>query len=143
MPTMVFLEVESSWVIVERLEVPLQGKRRVNEERLVVVGVVDEVVADLNLTTKAQVLVGVVPQLGFGEDDELTMTIGIFTTPEIDEAREGERLAEVQAPDTRELEAVVGRGVLIALEITLVHQLYRVGLREVGTMTIPGTTEEG
>ena len=75
MPTMVFLEVESSWVIVERLEVPLQGKRRVNEERLVVVGVVDEVVADLNLTTKAQVLVGVVPQLGFGEDDELTMAI--------------------------------------------------------------------
>ena len=109
MPTMVFLEVESSCVIAERLEVPLQGKRRVDEERLVVVGVVDEVVADLNLTTKAQVLVGVVPQLGFGEDDELSMAIGIFTTPEINEAGEGERLAEVQAPDTRELGTVVGR----------------------------------
>ena len=81
MPTMVFLEVESSWVIALRLEVPLQGERRINEERLVVVGVVDEVVADLNLTTKAQVLVGVVPQLGFGEDDELTMAIGIFSDP--------------------------------------------------------------
>ena len=64
MPTMVFLEVESSWVIAERLEVPLQGKRRVDEERLVVVGVVDEVVADLNLATNAQVLVAVVPELG-------------------------------------------------------------------------------
>ena len=44
---------------------------------------------------------------------------------------------------SRELEAVVGRGVLIALEGTLVHQLYRVGLREVATMTIPGTTQKG
>ena len=68
------------------LEIPFKGEGGIDKEGLIIVGIVDEVVADLYLTTKAQMLVTVIPELGLGEDDELTMAISILTTPEINEA---------------------------------------------------------
>lgn len=68
------------------LEIPFKGEGGIDKESLIIVGVVDEVVADLYLTTKAQMFVEVIPELGLGEDDELTMAISILTTPEINEA---------------------------------------------------------
>ena len=87
-----------------RLEVPLHAEGRVDEERLVVVGVVDEVITNLYLGTDAEMLGGIVPQLGLGEYYQLTVTVGLLATPEIDEAREGHILTEVQSPDASELE---------------------------------------
>ena len=111
------------------LEVILEGDCRIDEERLVVVSVIDEVVANLDLATKADVWRHIIPELRLGEDDEHAVTLmtwaPVLTSPEIDEAREGTLvMGEVQAPHTRELETAVGIGVFIALEVLLVHQLY-------------------
>ena len=111
------------------LEIPLKRYGRIDEERLVVISVVDEVVAELYLATEADVLSDIIPELRFGEDDEHAVTLmtwaPVLTAPEIDEAREGTLvMGEVQAPHTRELETTVGIGVFIALEVLLVHQLY-------------------
>ena len=114
-------------------EVPLHSQRGIDKERLVVIGIVDEVVAHLNLGTQAQMVVKVVPELGLGEDNEHTVTImvstPILTTPEVDESGEGALLVgEGQAPDTGQLEAGIGVGVVVALEELLIHELYRPGL---------------
>ena len=72
------------------LEIPLKRYGRIDEERLVVVSVVDEVVAELNLATEADVLSDIIPELRFGEDDEHTVALmtwaPVLTSPEIDEA---------------------------------------------------------
>ena len=111
------------------LEIPLKRYGRIDEERLVVVSVVDEVVAEFNLATEADVLSDIIPELRFCEDDEHAVALmtwaPVLTAPEIDEAREGTLvMGEVQTPHTRELETAVGIGVFIALEVLLVHQLY-------------------
>ena len=67
------------------LEIPFKGEGGIDKEGLIIVGVVDEVVANLYLTTKAQMFVEVIPELRLGEDDELSMAISILTTPEINE----------------------------------------------------------
>ena len=46
------------------LKVPFGGDRRVDEERLVAEGVVDEVAADFNLRAEAEMGRDVVPELG-------------------------------------------------------------------------------
>ena len=85
----------------------------------------------------------VVPELGFGEDNELSVAIGLLSAPEIDKAREGALvLCEVQAPDTRELGTIIGRGTIVALEEAFVEQLYGPGLGEVGIVTVVGQTKE-
>ena len=111
------------------LEIPLKRYGRIDEERLVVISVVNEVVAELNLATEADVLSDIIPELRFCEDDEHAVAfmtwVPVLTSPEIDEAREGALvMGEVQAPHTRELETAVSIGVFIALEVLLVHQLY-------------------
>ena len=68
------------------LEVPLYAECGIDEEGLVVDGVINEVVADLHLAAKADMVGEVVPQLRLGEDDELAVTIGLLSAPEIDEA---------------------------------------------------------
>ena len=68
------------------LEIPFKGEGGIDKEVLIIVGIVDEVVADLYLTTTAQMLVTVIPELRLGENDELSMAISILTTPEINEA---------------------------------------------------------
>ena len=126
------------------LEIPLGTQRRINEERLVVVGVVDEVVANLNLCTEAEMRRHIVPQLRLGEHHELSVTVGFLSAPEVDEAGECDgSIGEVQSPDARELEAVVAAGVLIALEEALVHELHRPGLREVGIVAVIGGAQKG
>lgn len=45
------------------LEVPLHSECRVDEERLVIVSIIDEVVTDLNLGTNAEVIGEVIPKL--------------------------------------------------------------------------------
>ena len=70
------------------------------------------------------------------------MTIGIFTTPEIDKTRECEVLAKVQAPHASQLNTIVCRGAFVALEETLVEHLHGPGLREVGIMTVVSTTNQ-
>ena len=69
-----------------KLEVPLQGDGRIHEERLIIVGVVDEVVAEFDLGADRKMIIGIIPQLGLGEDHELAVAIGILATPEVDEA---------------------------------------------------------
>jgi len=46
------------------LEVPLGGNRGIDEERLVVVGVIDEIVADLDLRPETQMGRDIIPELG-------------------------------------------------------------------------------
>ena len=58
-----------------QLEVPLQGDGRIDEERLVVVGVVDEVVADLHLGAEREVVGNIIPELRLGEDDKHTVAL--------------------------------------------------------------------
>ena len=108
-----------------QLEVPLQGDSRIYEERLVVVGVVDEVVADLHLGAEREVVGNIIPELRLGEDDKHTVALmartPVHTAPEFDEAREGTLLVGiVQAPHTRQLKTVVGRSVFVTLEEALV-----------------------
>jgi hypothetical protein len=113
----------------EYLEVPLNCESWVNEERLVIVSVVDEVVAKLNLGTNAEVVGDVIPELRLREEYQLTMTISILTTPQIKETREGALVvSEVKTPYTCELNRVVSRCIVVALEVTLVHQLSTPGL---------------
>jgi len=130
------------------LEVILECYSRIDEERLVVVSVIDEVVANLDLATKADILRHIIPELRLGEDDEHAVTLvagtPVLTAPEIDEAREGALVVgKVKTPDTCELEAVIGARVVVALEVALVHQLYGPRLREVGIVTVVGSTQEG
>ena len=126
------------------LEIPLHGDGRIDEEGLVVVGVIDKVVAELHLAADAEMIGKIIPELGLGENDELSVAVGLLDTPEIDEAREGTLLVgKIQAPHSCQLETVVGRSVVVALEETLIHQLHLPGLREVGVMAIVGPTEEG
>jgi hypothetical protein len=47
----------------EYLEVPLNCESWVNEERLIIVSIVNEVVAKLNLGTNAEVVGDVIPEL--------------------------------------------------------------------------------
>lgn len=77
----------------ELSERPLQCQGRVDECVSIVVGVEDEVVADFYLGADAEVDVlqawegvEVVPELGFGEKDELSVAVGVLATPEVDEA---------------------------------------------------------
>ena len=72
---------------------PLQCQSWIDEERLAVIGVVDEVVADFHLGANAQICVlqspetvEVVPELRLSEKHQLSVTTGILATPEIDEA---------------------------------------------------------
>ena len=124
-------------------EVPLHGQRRVDEERVVVVSVVNEMAAQLPLGADAKMRGAVVPQLRFRQDDELSVAVGLFSAPEVDEAGEGELpVAEVQPPYARQLQAVVGRSVVVALKVALVHQLYGIGLGEVGVVPVPGPADE-
>ena len=96
------------------LEVPFNGKRRIDEESLVVIVVYNKVVADFNFGTNRQVFVEVIPQLRLSQQYQHTVSL-LFTivgtllaTPQIDESREGHlAVQEVQAPHTRELEAGV------------------------------------
>ena len=68
------------------LEIPLYTNGGIDEEGLVVDGVINEIIADLYLGTYAEMVGEVIPQLGLGEDHELPMTVGLLTAPEIDEA---------------------------------------------------------
>ena len=52
-------------------------------------------------------------------------------------------MCEVDTPDTCQLHTVIGLSGFIALEETLVHQLYRPGLREIGIVAVIGCTHEG
>ena len=78
------------------LEIPLHSQRGIPEEGLVAggVGVIDEVVAELPLSTYAEVLCEVIPQLRLREDDQTTMTIGFLATPEIDKASKAQFVIE-------------------------------------------------
>ena len=92
-----------------------------------------EVVADLHLTTYREVIGEIIPELRLGEDDEHAMTFltgtPVLATPEVDEAIETAFvMGKVDAPYTRKLEAAVGTGIFIALEVLLIHKLYRPGL---------------
>ena len=72
---------------------------------------------------------GIVPELRLGQENQLTVTVGLFATPEINETREGSLLvSEVQAPYTSELYRIIGAGIVVALKEALIHQLYRIGL---------------
>ena len=107
--------------------------------------------ADLHLGTDAEVDafealegVEVIPELGFGEHDELSVIVGIFTTPEIKETGEGAGLVgKGDAPNASELNAGISTGGVVALEVLLVHKLNRVGLGEVSTVSVPCRTNEG
>ena len=130
------------------LEVPLNGQCRVDKERLVIICVVNKIITNFYLRADTEMAGCIEPELWFGKDDEHAVALmtwaPVFTAPEIDEAREGTFLVgEVQAAHARELEAAVGRGVVVALEELLVHELHRPGFREVGIMAVVGTTEEG
>ena len=76
------------WTQTLLLEVPLGGNRGIDEERLVVVGVIDEIVADLDLRPETQMGRDIIPELGLGEDDQLSVAVGLLAAPEVDEARE-------------------------------------------------------
>ena len=105
-------------------EVPLHGQCGIDKERLVVIGVVDEIVGELPLGTDAEMLGEVIPKLGFGEDYQTTMSIGFLTTPEVDETSKTQLIvAEVQAPDAGQLSAGIRVGVVVALEKLLIQQL--------------------
>ena len=103
-----------SFFLFTDLEVPFNGKRRIDEESLVVIVVYNKVVADFNFGTNRQVFVEVIPQLRLSQQYQHTVSL-LFTivgtllaTPQIDESREGHlAVQEVQAPHTRELEAGV------------------------------------
>ena len=78
------------------LEIPLHSQRGIPEESLVAGGVciINEVVAELPLSTYAEVLSEIIPQLRLREDDETSMTIGFLATPEIDKASKAQFVIE-------------------------------------------------
>ena len=82
------------------LKVPLDSERRVDEERLVAEGVVDEVAADFNLRAEAEMERDVVPELGFGEYDQLSAAVGLLAALQVDEAGEGTLAAGEVEPQT-------------------------------------------
>jgi hypothetical protein len=89
------------------LEIPLNSDGRIHKERLVAVGVVDEVIADFHLATDAEVFRGIEPDLRLREDNQFTVTVGLLLTPEIDKAREGTLLiGKRRTPHTRQLGTV-------------------------------------
>ena len=89
-------------------------------------------------------IVKVVPQLRFGQEDELTVMESLLAAPQVGKAAEGQSLvAEGGAPHARQLERMVGAGVGIAAEEALVHQLDAVGGREIVVVTVPGATQQG
>ena len=110
----------------------------------------DEIVADFHFGADTQVDalktldgVEVLPELGFGEDDQLTMSVRFLTAPKVDETAEGAGLVcKCESPYTSELEAGIGISAFVALEVLLVHKLYRVGLGKVGRVSVPGGTNE-
>ena len=105
-------------------EIPLHTEGGVDEESLIVEGVINEIVADFNFGAYTEVVGDIIPQLRLGEDDELAVTIGLLSTPEIDEARERHfAVEEMNAPHTCELHAIVGCIEIVALEETLIEQL--------------------
>ena len=111
------------------LEVPLNCQGWVNEELFIVIGVINEVVANLNLGTYTEMLGGIVPQLRLGKENQLTVTISLLSTPEINKTREGTLLiGKVQAPHTSKLNRIISTGIIVALKEALIHQLHRVGL---------------
>ena len=127
------------------LEVPLDGKGRIDEEGLVAlrIGIVNKVIGEFPLSTDAKVLSEIVPQLGLREDDQTAVTVSLLTTPEVNETRESELpVEEVQPPDARQLGTGISMSVLIALEELLIKQLYGPRLREVGIMAVVGKTRE-
>ena len=91
----------------------LKNMRKIVIDILIVVSIIDEIIADLNLRTETEIRCHIIPELRFCQDDEHAMAhvtcTPVLTTPEIDEAREGTFLiSEIQAPDTRQLETMVG-----------------------------------
>ena len=77
-------------------EIPLHSQRGIPEEGLVAGGVciINEVVAELPLSTYAEVLSEIIPQLRLREDDQTTMTIDFLATPEIDKASKAQFVIE-------------------------------------------------
>ena len=117
----------------KKLKVPFDGERRVEEEGFVVKSVINEVAADLPFRTNAEMTGGMIPELGLGKHDELSVPVPFLTPPQVDETGKSAGLvSECRAPYSRELNTWVGTGVVVALEIVLVHQLYRTGLGEIG-----------
>ena len=113
----------------EKLEGPLGCYRRDGIELMTVaIAVENEVVADFDLSTQADVhvvhtlqLVKVEPELRFAQHDELATDI--LVVPDINETREGaEPVSKRVAPDARQLETIEGTAVG-TLEIILVEGL--------------------
>lgn len=128
----------------KRLKVPLQSEGGIDEERLIIVGVEDEVVAELHLGTNGEMLCGVVPELGLREDDEHAVAVGLHAAPEVYKARESTLLiGEGGAPDTRQLSTIVSIINIVALKEALIHQLHAPGGGEVGIVAVVGSTHEG
>ena len=75
----------STW---QQSEIPLQCEGGIHEEGFVVDRIINEVITDFHLGAYAEVIGHVIPQLRLGENDELAVTIGLLTTPEIDKTRE-------------------------------------------------------
>ena len=86
------------------LESELNSNSRVDEERIIIVSVIDEVIAYLHLTTDAEILCHVIPDLWLCHEYELTVAVSLFATPEIYEARECQSIiGECGAPYASQL----------------------------------------
>ena len=102
----------------------------------VAIVVEDEVVADFDLSTQADVhvvhtlqLIEIKPELGFAEHDEFATDILIV--PDIYETRESAKpVSKRVAPHTRQLEAIEGTAIS-PFEIILVEGLQGKRLREI------------
>ena len=102
------------------LEVPLNRKCWVNEELLIVVGIIDEVVTNLHLCTNAEMLGSIIPELRLRKNNQLSMTICLLTTPEINKARESAfSISKVQTPYTSKLGRIVSRCIVVTLKEAL------------------------